>query len=67
MVRRGHTDNTDGLCTTLPQVIYCYEAQVDKTARGSGLGKHLMQVMHMVGMKAGLEKAMLTVFTRASR
>jgi len=26
------------------QVIYCYEAQIEATARGSGLGKHLMQV-----------------------
>ena len=44
------------------EVIYCYEVHFSPQLRGMGLGKRLMEMMEEVGKKAGVEKAMLTVF-----
>lgn len=43
-------------------VIYCYELHIAEHCQGSGLGKYLMGQMEDVGRKAGVKKAMLTVF-----
>ena len=45
-------------------VIYVYEIHVEEKLRGRGVGGMLMAVMEGVGRRAGVEKAMLTVFTR---
>ena len=44
------------------EVIYCYEVHLPPSLRGCGLGGHLMRMMEGIGMKVGVEKAMLTVF-----
>lgn len=51
------------------EVIYCYEVHLDESFQGKGLGKCLMKHMEDVGRKAGVKKAMLTVFeaNRAAR
>ncbi|KAF6226857.1 hypothetical protein HO133_008298 [Letharia lupina] len=46
------------------EVIYCYEIHLDESVRGRGVGKRLMGHLEEVGRKAGVEKAMLTVFKR---
>ncbi|KAF2427545.1 hypothetical protein EJ08DRAFT_615848 [Tothia fuscella] len=45
-------------------VIYIYEIHTTPQGRGIGLGKHLMQLVEGVGTKVGVDKSMLTVFTR---
>ncbi|KAA1468231.1 acyl-CoA N-acyltransferase, partial [Dentipellis sp. KUC8613] len=50
-------DEEDGDC-----VVYCYELQVAKTARRTGLGKVLMQCLHDIGRAWNMQKIMLTVF-----
>lgn len=44
------------------EVIYCYEIHLQSELRGSGAGKSLMGIMEMVGRRAKVAKAMLTVF-----
>lgn len=44
------------------EVVYCYEIHLAPMLRGCGLGGHLMSMMEGIGMKIGVEKAMLTVF-----
>ena len=44
------------------EVIYCYEIHLDKSFQRKGLGKCLMNHLEDVGRKAGVRKAMLTVF-----
>lgn len=43
-------------------VVYCYEVHMVPSLQGKGLGRYLVGIMEQVGAKAGLEKAMLTVF-----
>ena len=43
-------------------VVYIYEIHLRKDARGCGLGKHLLNLVHRMGAKAGVEESMLTVF-----
>lgn len=43
-------------------VIYCYELHLQERYQGKGLGKCLMRLMEDIGKKAGVKKAMLTVF-----
>lgn len=43
-------------------VIYCYELHLQERYQGKGLGKCLMRLMEDIGRRAGVEKAMLTVF-----
>ena len=45
-------------------VIYCYEIHLKPKLQGRGIGRDLMEMMEGVGRKAGVKKAMLTVFTR---
>jgi N-alpha-acetyltransferase 40 len=44
------------------EVVYLYEIHLDENIRGSGLGKHLLDIVQQTGQNAGLEKIMLTVF-----
>lgn len=44
------------------EVIYCYEIHLQTEFQGSGAGKTLMDIMEMVGKRAEVAKAMLTVF-----
>lgn len=44
------------------EVIYCYEVHLQSELRGIGAGKSLMGIMEMVGRRAEVAKAMLTVF-----
>ena len=44
------------------EVIYCYELHLPLELRGGGLGGHLMRTVEGIGMRVGVEKAMLTVF-----
>jgi len=44
-------------------IIYVYELHLKPSARGSGLGKHLMTLIEDIGRKIGIDKTMLTVFT----
>ncbi|KAL2038258.1 hypothetical protein N7G274_008907 [Stereocaulon virgatum] len=46
------------------EVIYLYEIHLSSYLQGQGLGKKLMDMMEEIGRKAGVEKSMLTVFTR---
>ncbi len=46
------------------EVIYCYEVHLGERVRGKGVGGRLMGVLEEVGRRAGVEKAMLTVFRR---
>eukprot|EP01135_Chromosphaera_perkinsii_P002246 Nk52_evm32s221 gene=Nk52_evmTU32s221 len=43
-------------------VIYCYEIQVDSQYRSKGLGKFMMKLLELIGLKSKMEKLMLTVF-----
>ena len=45
-------------------VVYIYEVHLDKSVRGIGLGKYMMQFAEAIGKKVGVTKSMLTVFTR---
>jgi N-alpha-acetyltransferase 40 len=45
-------------------VVYVYEIQLSESTRGAGLGKHLMALQDKIAKSVGLEKIMLTVFTR---
>ena len=45
------------------EVIYVYEVHVSEGLRGCGLGTLLMGMVEDIGSRAGIEKAMLTVFT----
>lgn len=44
------------------EVVYCYEIHLKPPLRGNGIGKQLIGMMEEVGRKAGVAKAMLTVF-----
>lgn len=44
------------------EVVYCYEIHITAAQRGHGLGRMLMDIVHHVGERAGMSKAMLTVF-----
>ena len=46
------------------EVIYLYEIHLSDPVRRIGLGKHLVDIVSEVGRNAGVEKLMLTVFTR---
>lgn len=48
-------------------VIYVYEIHLYDWARGQGLGGWLMGVAESIGMKVGVDKAMLTVFASNER
>jgi len=43
-------------------VVYVYELNVNSLERGSGLGRHLMQLVKRIQVKWGLWKVMLTCF-----
>lgn len=44
------------------EVVYCYEIHLKPLLRGNGVGKQLIGMMEEAGKKAGVAKAMLTVF-----
>ena len=44
------------------EVIYVYEVHISEGLRGCGLGSLLMGMVEDIGSRAGIEKAMLTVF-----
>ena len=44
------------------EVVYCYEIHIAPRLQGYGVGKYLMGLMHDIGRRSGVEKAMLTVF-----
>lgn len=44
------------------EVIYCYELHLRPHLQDKGIGKFLVKMMEDVGVNAGVEKAMLTVF-----
>ncbi|TMW66746.1 hypothetical protein Poli38472_014058 [Pythium oligandrum] len=44
------------------EVMYIYEIQIAQTAQRKGLGKFLMQLLHLVARKHGMHFVMLTVF-----
>ena len=46
------------------EVVYCYEIHLEEGVRGKGWGRRLMGLLEEVGRRAGVEKAMLTVFRR---
>ena len=46
------------------EVVYCYEIHLSESVRGKGVGKKLMGLFEEVGRKAGVRKAMLTVFRK---
>lgn len=46
------------------EVVYLYEIHLSEALRGIGLGKHLIDIVSNIGHNAGVEKLMLTVFTR---
>jgi N-alpha-acetyltransferase 40 len=41
--------------------VYCMELQVSPAYQSSGIGRRIMQLMELVGAKAGCEVALLTV------
>ncbi|KAI8884979.1 hypothetical protein K501DRAFT_246829 [Backusella circina FSU 941] len=41
---------------------YCYEIQLTESARGQGLGEHLMNLLSLIGTHWKMDKVMLTVF-----
>lgn len=43
-------------------VIYCYEIQLDVTARKQGLAKHLLNILDSLRFQYTMEKVILTVF-----
>ena len=49
------------------EVVYCYEIHLKEHLRNLGIGKTLMEIMERVGRKAGVDKAMLTVFLENER
>jgi len=49
------------------EVIYCYEIHLSPRLQGCRIGRNLMGVMEDVGKRAGVEKAMLTVFVENQR
>lgn len=49
------------------EVIYCYEIHLFPRLQGAGVGRYLMGLMEDVGKRAGVEKAMLTVFVENQR
>eukprot|EP00877_Chromochloris_zofingiensis_P000004 jgi/Chrzof1/10003/Cz04g23190.t1 len=44
-------------------VIYCYELQLEQAAQRQGLGKFLMQLLELIGLKYGMQGVMLTVMS----
>lgn len=42
---------------------YSYELQLHSSLRRSGIGRQFMQVLELIGLKLGISKVMLTVFT----
>lgn len=48
-------------------VIYIYEIHLSSSVRRCGLGKYLMRLVEDIGFRAGVAKAMLTVFTSNTR
>jgi len=49
------------------EVLYCYEIQLLKAARGKGLGKFLMQTLELMAVRAKMRKIMVTVFKANER
>ena len=49
------------------EVVYCYEIHLAEPWQGKGIGKKLMAVVEGVGRRAGVDKAMLTVFKANAR
>lgn len=45
-------------------VLYVYELQLAQEARRCGLGRYIMEALHQIGQRAGMDKAVLTVFHR---
>eukprot|EP00158_Paraphelidium_tribonemae_P002904 Partr_v1_DN25772_c0_g1_i3_m74565 putative N(alpha)-acetyltransferase 40, NatD catalytic subunit, homolog (S. cerevisiae) len=45
------------------ECVYCYELQVSPASQRQGLGRRLMDIMEYIGVSAGREYAILTVFT----
>jgi N-alpha-acetyltransferase 40 len=66
----SHQDHLTGFLSFLidmeegAPIVYIYEVHLVSEARGSGLGSHLMKVVHEIVSKVGMEKSMLTCFTR---
>ncbi|KAL8906734.1 MAG: hypothetical protein Q9207_001860 [Kuettlingeria erythrocarpa] len=46
------------------EVLYCYELHLAPALQRRGIGKQLIGVMEQVGINAGVEKSMLTVFVK---
>jgi len=44
------------------EVLYCYEVQLHHSVRRKGLGKFLMQILELMGVKSKMKKVVLTVF-----
>ncbi|GAB0088717.1 N-alpha-acetyltransferase 40 [Sergentomyia squamirostris] len=42
-------------------VLYCYETQLEETARRKGLGSHMMRILEKTASHWGMEKLVLTV------
>ncbi|KAG9299527.1 hypothetical protein G9A89_020698 [Geosiphon pyriformis] len=55
-------NNQDDEETKEIEVIYCYEVQLVKSARGKGLGTFLVTLMEDIGRRWGVKKSMLTIF-----
>ncbi|KAI8576089.1 hypothetical protein K450DRAFT_258402 [Umbelopsis ramanniana AG] len=46
----------------LADVAYCYELQIEDSARGRGLGEYLVKLLEDIGKRWSMDKVMLTVF-----
>lgn len=66
----GKTGDVEAFVSFMPtiedehEVIYVYEIHLAPTLRRSGLGRQLMMLVEGVARKIGVEKVMLTCFTR---
>jgi ribosomal protein S18 acetylase RimI-like enzyme len=49
------------------EVIYIYEIHLKSSAIGTGLGKHLINIVEQVGTSVGVKNSMLTVFRSNTR
>ncbi|KAJ3341155.1 hypothetical protein HDU93_005564 [Gonapodya sp. JEL0774] len=53
------TEETES--SKMEAVVYCYELQIDASARKIGLGRYLMSLLDTLALTCGFERVMLTV------